>query len=264
MRLPAAIGFYPGEPDDLKRSVESCLQPGLRRREDIVGAVVPHAGYIYSGSTAGCVYSLLPPAETYVILGPNHTGMGSPVAVSVDTWRTPLGEVEVDREFVELMPRNIIDCDETAHLREHSIEVQIPFLQYTQRDFKIVPICIGLQDEESALEVGDEIREAVRKSHRHVVIIASSDFTHYQPAEVAREKDVHVIEAILDFNISEMYSRLYELNVTACGYGAIAAMLYAAESLGAVRAELLRYSTSGDVTGDYGNVVGYAGIIVTV
>lgn len=262
MRRPAAIGFYPGHPEELRQSIEQCLPRGVPRREGVSGAVVPHAGYMYSGATAGCVYASLPHADTYVILGPNHTGMGSPVAVSVDTWHTPLGEVEVDREFVELLPRSIIDCDEIAHLREHSIEVQLPFLQFTQQDFQIVPICLGLQDEETALEVGEELRVAIDRSQKRVIVLASSDFTHYQPASVARKIDVSLIESILDFDIDGLYARLYELNATACGYGAIAAMLYTVSRLGASRAELLKYSTSGDVTGDTGSVVGYAGIIV--
>lgn len=262
IRHSTAIGFYPADPANLKRSIIDCIPPNTTKREKVLGAVVPHAGYMYSGNTAGHVYAALPTAETYVILGPNHTGMGSPVAVSVETWQTPLGEVEVDKEFVDLLPGNIIDRDEIAHQREHSIEVQLPFIQHTQRDFKIVPVCIGLQDEESALEIGDEIREAVKRSRKKVVVIASSDLTHYQPAAIAREKDTPVIDAILNLDIDELYKRIYELAATVCGYGAIAAMLYATKKLGASRAELLHYSTSGDVTGDESSVVGYAGIIV--
>ena len=262
IRYPAAIGFYPPDPVNLKRSILDYIPRGTPKRERVIGAVVPHAGYMYSGGTAGYVYAVLPSVETYVILGPNHTGMGSPVAVSVETWETPLGEVEVDREFVDLLPRGIIDRDEIAHKREHSIEVQLPFLQETQRDFKIVPVCIGLQDEESALEIGSEIREAVKRSKKQVVVIASSDFTHHQPARIAREKDFRVIDAILNLDIDELYRRIYELDATVCGYGVIATMLYAVKGLGASRAELLHYSTSGDTTGDDSSVVGYAGIIV--
>ncbi|OYT63614.1 hypothetical protein B6V01_002400 [Methanosarcinales archaeon ex4572_44] len=262
IRHPTAIGFYPADPVKLKRSIIGCIPPDTRKRENALGAVVPHAGYMYSGKTAGHVYAALPTAETYVILGPNHRGMGSPIAVSTETWQTPLGRVEVDHEFVDILPGNIIDRDEIAHKREHSIEVQLPFIQHTQKDFKIVPVCIGLQDEESALEIGSEIREAVKKSRKRVVVIASSDLTHSQPATTARKKDAQVIDAILNLNIDEIYTRIYELDATVCGYGAIAAMLYAVKSLGASRAELLHYSTSGDVTGDNSSVVGYAGIIV--
>ncbi len=261
LRSPTAIGFYQGNPDDLEKSIKQSI-PDISKHENALGAVVPHAGYIYSGRTAGCVYVALPHADTYVILGPNHTGMGSQVAVSTDVWATPLGDVYVDQDFVNMLPGNVIDCDEMAHLGEHSIEVQLPFLQYTQKDFKIVPICISNQYEETALRIGEEIVEAAQKSRKRVIIIASSDFTHYQPANIAHEKDMSVINAILDFDIHKMYSILYELNATVCGYGAIAAMLYAAKKLGASTSELLDYSTSGDATGDNSSVVGYAGIIV--
>jgi hypothetical protein len=224
----------------------------------VVACISPHAGYIYSGRTAGRIHSILPDAETYVVIGPNHTGYGSAVAVSMDTWQTPLGEVEVDREFINAMPKEIVDVDETAHRYEHSLEVQIPFLLYLHKDFKIVPICLGMQDEETAKEVSEEILEAERKTGREIVLIASSDMHHYLPDKNCREKDSAVIDAILSMNISKYYRTIYDLQASVCGYGAIGvAMEYVKHRDGYAR--LVDYSTSGDVA-DKSSVVGYAGI----
>ncbi len=263
MRAPAVSGqFYPRSKKDLLRELSRCFNGIPRTMRDVLGAVVPHAGYIYSGRTAAHVYTSLPDADTFVMLGPNHTGYGSPVSVSSETWVTPLGEAGADLEFIRALPKRIIYQDETAHKYEHSLEVQLPFLQYRFKDFKIVPICMGMQDEETAIEVGQEIAEAVNKVDKKVVIIASSDFTHYRPDKVARENDKYYIESILNMDIPGFYQRLQRRDASVCGYGPIAAMLAAAKSLGAKKATLLNYSTSGDATGDVSAVVGYAGIIV--
>lgn len=263
MRAPAVSGqFYPRSKNDLESQISRCFAGVPSIEKAVLGAVVPHAGYMYSGNTAAYVYSSLPKADTFVLLGPNHTGYGSPVSVSSETWSTPLGEVNSDVDFIRALPRKIIDLDESAHKYEHSIEVQLPFLQYRFRDFGIVAICMGMQDEETATEVGTEVAEAVHKVNKKVVIIASSDFTHYKPDKVARENDAYFIEPILDMDISAFYKRLYERNASVCGYGAIAAMLTATMNLGAKKASLLKYSTSGDTAGDLDAVVGYAGIVV--
>lgn len=263
MRAPVVSGqFYPRSKNDLDREISRCFEgvpPGERQ---VLGAVVPHAGYIYSGNTAAYVYSALPGADTFVLLGPNHTGYGSPVSVSCESWSTPLGEIGSDSEFIKALPKRIIDLDETAHKYEHSIEVQLPFLQHRFRNFNIVPICMGMQDEETALDVGMELVEAIRKVKKKVVIIASSDFTHYKPDKVARENDAYYISSILEFDITGFYRKLYERNASVCGYGPIAAMLTVTKNLGAKKATLLKYSTSGDTTGDLAAVVGYAGIVV--
>lgn len=263
MRAPAVSGqFYPRNKNDLDREISRCFEGVPADDKQVLGAVVPHAGYIYSGNTAAYVYSMLPEADTFVILGPNHTGYGSPVSVSSENWSTPLGEVGSDNEFIKALPKRIIDTDETAHKYEHSIEVQLPFLQHRFSDFKIVPICMGMQDEETALDVGSELAEAVRKVNKKVVIIASSDFSHYKPDKVAREDDAYFINSILNMDMPGFYRKLYEHNASVCGYGTIAAMLTATKEIGATKATLLKYSTSGDTTGDFSAVVGYAGIIV--
>ncbi len=263
MRTPAVSGqFYPKGKNDLRTEISRCFANITSKERDVLGAVVPHAGYMYSGTTAAHVYSALPEAGTYVLIGPNHTGYGSPVSVSSETWSTPFGEVNSDLDFIKALPKKIIDTDESAHRYEHSLEVQLPFLQHRFSDFRIVPICMGMQDEETALEVGGEISEAVRKVNRKVVIIASSDFSHYKPDKVAHEDDAYFIAPILALDTQEFYRRLYERGASVCGYGPIAAMILASKNLGAKRGSLLKYSTSGDMTGDKSAVVGYAGIII--
>jgi AmmeMemoRadiSam system protein B len=264
MRSPAVAGqFYPGNPKDLKRQLDEFFEGVHIEELPVLGAVVPHAGYVYSGSVAAEVYARLPKRETYVILGPNHHGLGAPVAMSRDSWRTPLGVVDVDMEMADALAGTIIDQEESAHLHEHSIEVQLPFLQDRFTEFKILAIAMGLQDEETAVEVGEVIGEVARDLKRDCTFIASSDFTHYQPQESARKVDANLIEAILRLDIPELYSRVYRYDATACGYGPIAAAITASRHFGATSGKLLRYATSGDVTGDYSQVVGYGAIAFT-
>lgn len=270
MRAPAVAGqFYPRSPEELKGQLDRMFS-GVKEGEGaevkelaVYGAVVPHAGYVYSGGVAAEVYARLQPKETYIILGPNHHGMGAPVALSRDAWKTPLGTVSADLELADALSGTIIDYDELAHRHEHSIEVQLPFLQSRFSDFKILPIAMGLQDEETAVEVGESIAKAVRDLKRDVTVIASSDFTHYEPQEVARKVDAMLIEAALNMDVPELYGRVYRYNATACGYGPIAATITACRLLGATSGKLLRYATSGDVIGDYAQVVGYGAIIFT-
>ncbi len=264
MRFPAVAGqFYPRKPEDLKRQLDELFEGIAPEELTALGCVVPHAGYTYSGSVAAEVYARLPKRETYVILGPNHHGLGAPVALSRDSWKTPLGVVETDLEMADALAGTIIDQEESAHLQEHSIEVQLPFLQNRFTGFKILAIAMGLQDEETAVEVGEAIGKAARNLKRDCTFIASSDFTHYEPREVARKVDANLIEAILKMDVSELYSRVYRYDASACGYGPIAAVITASKSLGAASGKLLRYATSGEVTGDYSQVVGYGAIAFT-
>jgi len=262
MRHPSVAGqFYSGNIEDLKEELDDAFEGKIQESLPVRGAVVPHAGYMYSGSVAAEAYAKLPEKETYVLIGPNHHGMGLPIALSRESWMTPLGAVECDLELADALRGSIIEDDESAHLYEHSLEVQIPFLQYRFANFKILPICMGLQDEETAVEVGEAVGEAIRDLGKDCVIIASSDFTHYEPQEDASRKDLMVIEAILKMNVSEIYKQVYSLNLTACGYGPISATITASKMLGATKGDLLRYATSGDVTGDYSQVVGYGAIV---
>jgi hypothetical protein len=264
MRQPAVAGqFYPLRSENLEKELKRCFEGLELQQRKVLGAVCPHAGYMYSGKVAAHVYATLPEADTYVFFGPNHTGYGSPVSVSRDTWKTPLGNIDVDLELADGFLGSIVDADELGHRYEHSIEVQLPFLQYRfGKDFKILPVCMGMQDEETAVEVGNLVADLISESGKRAVIIASSDFTHYETAERAKEVDSEVIDAILNFDIPGMYDRLYRRNASVCGYGPIAAMLSASQKLGGSRTTLLKYANSGDVSGDTAAVVGYAAIIV--
>lgn len=264
MRQTTVAGqFYPLNSKGLKKELVRCFKDVPISEKPVLGAVAPHAGYIYSGEVAAHAYASLPKADTYVLFGPNHTGYGSPVALSQDSWNTPLGVVETNRDIGKMLAGTIIDFDELAHHFEHSIEVQIPFLQYRfDNDFRILPICIGLQDEETAIEIGTEVAKAAKASGKKVIFIASSDFTHYQPAGVARENDHYLIESVIQMDIPEFYRRREERSISACGFGPIAAMLTACREFGASKGSLLKYATSGDVTGDMSGVVGYAAIVV--
>ncbi|MBS7659266.1 MAG: AmmeMemoRadiSam system protein B [Candidatus Bathyarchaeia archaeon] len=279
VRRPYVAGaFYEANPSLLKKQIEACflhsLGPGSLPKVNeagprrIVGLVCPHAGYMYSGPVAAHAYynlALDGVIDLAVIFGPNHSGYGSALAiVNEGVWRTPLGDVEVDREVANeiIQASRIIDVDEMAHRYEHSIEVQLPFLQYIYGSkFKIVPVCFMIQDLNSAREVGQTVAEVLKG--RNAVIIASSDMTHYEPHQRARMKDLKAIEAVEAMD-EEMFNDVIEqYGVTACGYGPIIALIAASKKLDAREARLLCYKTSGDVSGDYSSVVGYASIKFT-
>lgn len=263
MRQPCVAGqFYPKGQKELKKELSRYFKDNGPLPGKVVGAVVPHAGYVYSGEVASHAYALLPKADTYVLIGPNHTGYGSAIALSQDTWLTPLGEVRTDRELGKLLAGTIVDQDELAHRFEHSIEVQLPFLQYLfGDDFEILPVCMGLQDEDTAIEVGKELANAARISGKSVVFIASSDLSHYLSAERASSDDHYLIGPVIDMDIREFYRRKDERSITACGFGPIAAVMAASKEFGASGARLLRYASSAEVNGDKSRVVGYAAIV---
>ncbi|NOZ76915.1 MAG: MEMO1 family protein [Euryarchaeota archaeon] len=271
MRYPAVAGmFYPASKEELISQIEACfthpLGPGGLPEKgdgerDVLAAVVPHAGYVYSGYEAAHVYALLAgqrKPRTVVILGFNHRRMGSFIAVSTEDWVTPLGTVEVDREVAEALWRNcdLIDHDEEAHVGEHSIEVQLPFLQYIYGDFRFVPLNISLQDLDTAREIAGCLSKL-----DDVLILASSDFTHYESQESAKAKDGMALERILDMDAKGFVETVYRHDLSICGFGPIATAIETAREMGATRAELLKYGTSGDVTGDLRQVVAYAGIV---
>jgi hypothetical protein len=264
MRNPTVAGqFYARDPSGLENEISRCFGDLDISQQNIHGSVIPHAGYMFSGPVAAYAFAQLPKADTYIILGPNHTGLGSAVAISQDTWSTPLGNVETDKELGKSLAGSILDIDEMAHMYEHSIEVQIPFLQYRfSHDFRVLPICMGLQDEETALEVGNQISSAITESNKKIFVIASSDLTHFEPENVANDTDKYLIESIENMDIHEFYRRISERSATACGYGPISAMLTVAKSLGGRTGKLLKYGTSADVTGDSSSVVGYAAVVI--
>ena len=276
VRRPTQAGsFYAGDARALKQQIESCFLhsfgPSKLPKVDengprkVVGLVCPHAGYMYSGPVAANAYyelALDGKPETIIIMGPNHTGYGSALALMDEgAWRTPLGDVEVDTVVARALCREtgLLDVDESAHRFEHSVEVQLPFLQYLfGNEFKFVPLCFQLQDFRSADEVGNAVAEVL--SERNAVIVASSDFTHYEPQASAERKDLAALEAVKAMDAKRFIDIVEERNVTACGYGPIAATITASKSLLAKEATLLQYKTSGDITGDKSSVVGYAAV----
>ena len=266
IRNPVVAGqFYPGAPSPLKTMIEGMVDEKAVKA-DVIGAVSPHAGYIYSGAVAGAVMSKIKFKDTFIIMGPNHTGRGKPVSIMTQgIWKTPLGDVEIDSELANqiLVTSGHLQEDYEAHQYEHSIEVQLPFLQYFKKDIKLVPIVLAYGSGKTYKEIGKAIAKAIKDLNREVVIIASSDMTHYEPQESAQRKDNQAIEAILDLDEDELLRRVDELNISMCGYAPTVSLISAAKELGATGAELVKYQTSGDVSGDYGAVVSYAGIIIT-
>lgn len=256
--------FYPGSKARLKEMIAGMVDEEAKK-EDVIGLVSPHAGYAYSGSVAGASISRIKFKDTFIIIGPNHTGLGKPFSIMTEgKWRTPLGNIKIDSELGKriLTSSKYLEEDHNAHRSEHSIEVQLPFLQYFDSGFKLVPIVLSHASGTIYKEIGEAIATAVRELKRDVVIIASSDMTHYEPQESASEKDSYAIEAILNLDENELLQRIEELNITMCGYAPVISLITAARELGASRAELVKYQTSGDTTGDYSSVVGYAGILL--
>lgn len=279
VRSPCQAGaFYAGTKSSLTKQIENCFlhklgpgklpAPNKKGKRSIVALVCPHAGYMYSGPVAANSYFALAKdgiPETCVIIGPNHTGMGSGVSIMVEgAWETPLGTSSIDAETAKKIQEQskIIDVDESAHRLEHSIEVQLPFLQYTYgTNLKFVPICMMMQDLTTSCEVGEAISNAISGSN--AIIIASSDMTHYENQAAASKKDMSVIEQILGLDEESLQRIVESQNVTMCGYGPVTAAIKAANLLGARDATLLSYKTSGDITGDTSAVVGYASISIT-
>lgn len=265
IRNPVVSGkFYPGSATSLEAQIKEFIDERATK-EDVLGVISPHAGYVYSGPVAGAVISRVRFKDTFVIMGPNHTGLGQPFSIMTEgTWRTPLGNVEVDEELaikiLEMSPP--LKEDHIAHLEEHSIEVQIPFLQYLKKDVRIVPILLTRADSTIYKEIGKGIAEAIKDQGSEVVIMASSDMTHYEDQESASRKDLLAIVAMLELNEDELLKRISEYHITMCGYAPVVSLISACRDLGAGETELVKYQTSGDVIRDFSSVVGYAGIII--
>ncbi|WGI17312.1 MEMO1 family protein [Methanonatronarchaeum sp. AMET-Sl] len=255
MRNPAVSGtFYPGSKKELIDFIEKNVS--VTESRDGLVAISPHAGYRYSGRVAGKSISTLRDVDTYIIVGPDHHGRGAALSLSKDRWKTPLGEIEVDTGISDKLT-DIAVYDSLAHEQEHSIEVQLPFLQYLHKDFKIVPISMGLQDKETAIELSQKILEIMEEYE--VALISSSDFTHYESESSAKKKDKKAIEKILNLDIDGFYNTVRKNNISICGYGPIAVAIEIARNQ-EVEGELLEYTTSAETTGDRNQVVGYAAI----
>ena len=265
MRKPAVAGrFYPGNRASLEAEVRSYFDEGAPRVKSI-GVVSPHAGYIYSGKVAGRVFSRVEVPRRVVVMGPNHRGGGGRVAVmSEGAWETPLGEVPLDGELAAKLTAALDTAreDSRAHALEHSLEVQVPFLQAIRTDFLLLPIALGGLSLDGCLALGDALAEVIAGMGEDVLMVASSDMTHYEPDEHARVKDREVIDLMLAMDPEGVFRVVREKGITMCGVTAVTAMLKAARTLGATQVDLVDYMTSGDTSGDYSSVVGYAGLIV--
>jgi AmmeMemoRadiSam system protein B len=257
--------FYPGDEESLRRTIEQFSGPQGARKKAIA-VISPHAGYIYSGPVAGAVFSSTILPGTVVILGPGHREIGPLFAIQAKgSWLTPLGESPIEAELASrIMDRcALVKEDEQAHLWEHSLEVQLPFIQYYRKDAAIVPICVSHETGYGELEtLGRALAEAVRDSGRETLIVASTDMSHYVSQKTAEKKDMLAIRRILALDPAGLFETVTEERISMCGFQPTAAALVAAVGLGASGAELVRYQTSGETSGDYAQVVGYAGIRV--
>ena len=268
IRKPAVAGyFYPSEKGALLRALEGFID-GLAEPSQASAIIAPHAGYLYSGGVAGAVFSRVVIPDTVVLIGPNHTGYGEPYAVDGHSlWFTPLGEAEVDTVLADALVKKsrYLERDAVAHTREHSLEVQVPFIQFLNKDAKIVPITLsGYLDDPAWQDIGEALAEALTetKGAERPLIVASSDLTHYEEQSAAEEKDLYIIDAILALDENGLIDRITEKDVSLCGYGPIITAMIAAKLMGAEGGELVRYTTSGEASRNYAKVVGYAGIVI--
>jgi AmmeMemoRadiSam system protein B len=264
IRQPQVAGqFYPARASTLKEQLDAFVEK-KGKKEKALGLVAPHAGYIFSGEVAGACFSRVAVTETVIIIGPNHTGSGAPFSIMTEgAWQMPMGNVEIDKTLAEeiLSESKYLQQDHQAHIYEHSIEVQLPFLQYLMPKVKIVPIIVAGADFKTYDEIGKAIARAIRANQRSL-IVASSDMSHYAPHEQAKANDQLAIAEILKLDGQGLLKQIIKFNITMCGYGPVVCMLSATKDLGAKEAKLIKYQTSGDTAGDYSSVVGYAGIMV--
>ncbi len=264
-RQPAVAGqFYPGGSAAL-RSLVSELIPSQANRRAALGLMAPHAGYVYSGAIAAQTFAQVEIPEKVVILGPNHHGSGHAAAVYPSgSWLTPLGEVSVD---ADLARRILSSCsamapDEAAHRYEHSLEVQLPFLQVLAPATAVVPICLRYAPLDKLLLMGQQLAEAVAPLKGEVLLVASTDMSHYEPGDIARRKDADALQRILELDPAGLFDVVATQRISMCGVVPVVVMLAAARYLGAATATLIEYGNSGDVTGNQDEVVGYAGVVV--
>lgn len=269
LRHPAVAGrFYPRDPDDLRTEARGFLdqasvinEPRLRA----LGCIVPHAGYMYSGDVAGAVFGRLEIPERCIVLCPNHTAMGRALAImSEGAWETPLGAVAIDTDLAGALKLAypLLQEDAAAHRAEHAAEVELPFLQLRQPNLTFVPIALGTAQFEPLEKLGYALAEVISAQTDRVLVVASSDMNHYESDVVTRAKDHRAIERILSLDPHGLYDVVTQQEISMCGFGPAVAMLTAARQMGAKSAELVKYATSGDVSGDRNMVVGYAGVVV--
>ncbi len=267
IRKPFVAGqFYPGSRAELKQAVEALVDPAAERKKALA-LVSPHAGYIYSGPVAGAVFSSALIPETVVILGPSHRGIDPLFAIqTTGSWQTPLGASPIDEALAARIAASssLVEDDPEAHLGEHSLEVQLPFIQYLRGDAAIVPIGVSSRAGFAELATfGRALAGAIREDGRGALIVASTDMSHYVSRKTAEKKDNLAIRKVLDLDPAGLFETVVSERISMCGFQPTTAALGAALALGATTAELIRYATSGDASGDYSQVVGYAGIRIS-
>jgi AmmeMemoRadiSam system protein B len=265
IRRSAVAGtFYPGSRSELKTMLKEFIDHDIPKRKAIA-IISPHAGYIYSGRVAGKIFSSVELPRDFIILSPNHTGLGARAAL-MDSghWETPMGPAEVNSGLAHLLKNHCssLEVDSIAHQREHSLEVQLPFLQYLLTDFSFVPICISTQNYDELCQIGKGIAASVQEYENSVLILVSSDMTHYEDAESAKKKDMKAIKMVEKVDPRGLYDVVRKEGITMCGFAPAVSALEACRILGARKGNLIAYATSGDETGDYGSVVAYAGLLV--
>ena len=267
LRKPAVAGqFYPASANSLRDTIAGLVNKEATKI-DALACMLPHAGYMYSGRVAALTVSRINLKQKIILLGPNHTGLGAAFSIMTEgAWQTPLGEVKIDSSLAgKIKARSkYLKEDSGAHAYEHSLEVQLPILQYFRTDFEIVPILFLSDELEILKEIGQEIAGVIKEADTKdsTLILASSDMTHYEPQADAENKDKQAIQAILELDEDGLMHKIKSLNISMCGYAPVIVMIKTAKLLGAKFAELVKYQTSADVTGDKDSVVGYAGIIM--
>lgn len=264
LRQPAvADRFYDGDPTGLRHSL-SRLIPETADKVEAKAVISPHAGYIYSGGVAGETFARINIPETVVILGPNHHGQGAPLAVGTQDWDMPSGEVTSAKELTEILLDSsaLFTADNSAHRSEHSLEVQVPFLQYLQKNLHILPVVVSRISLRQCHEAATELARAVRRFNRPTLLVASTDMTHYLPRRQAAQQDKLALNHILKLDADGLYDTVFSHRISMCGVIPAAITLLAALELGAEQAELVRYTDSGEVSGDTEQVVGYAGVVI--
>ncbi len=265
IRKPAvAYQFYPGDTETLEKTICGMVDK-TAKKSDAIAIIAPHAGYIYSGKVAGSIYSNARIPDNIILLGPNHTGLGEPVSIFTGgEWDMPFGKMAVNAELSHLLieESNYFIDDTTAHLREHCLEVQLPFIHHFNPKASIVPITIMRLDLKGCLDIGKAIARVVREYEGEVLIVVSSDMNHYESHETTKKKDRKAIDKILALDYEGLLKTVSKEDISMCGVIPAAVAIIAAKELGAVGGKLIDYATSGDTSGDYNHVVGYAGILI--
>jgi len=267
MRQPAvADRFYPGSPGPLRQTIGELLDADTESsKEDAIAAISPHAGYIYSGRLAAKTLNSILIPETVIIIGTNHHGAGAPIALSAESWDMPFGPVNIDTEVssILLAESSHILLDEKAHTHEHSLEVQIPFLQYLQKNLSIVPLVISRISLSTCREVGEALAHAVKQSGKKVLLLASTDMSHYESRKTAEKKDHLALQCVEEMEPEKLYRTVLDNKISMCGFIPVTITLFAARMLGAASTKLIGYTDSGYVSGDTDQVVGYAGLTIS-